>query len=969
MAAQLVSPGVDVQIIEESFYTSAGAGTVPLIIMATAANKPSPSGTGTAPYTLPSQAGKLFLATSQRELVQNFGNPTFKTVQGTPVHGHELNEYGLHAAYSFLGISNRCYVLRADIDLNQLEASDSAPRGAPVAGTYWLDLTSNETRWGVFQSNGNPVAGSAWEVQPVKVLLGGGVVEQDGRYVPNPSYGSDGDFAVVAYTSDNLFYEKIGGAWHALGSAGWKAARPTTVRGVVNTGMIEVGQFAINGVTIDFADGGDQGTLTTLTAFDVMNKINAMLITDVVAEISNNALTIKQTAGGNLTIANVNGTMLTALGLPSGTHKGVRVTRTNTAAYPAASVAGDVWIKGNSANQGASWKVKRYNGSTGQWMVMTAPLFPFNALLGDGNPSKDAAALSQLGVPAVGEVYVGYDVATGAQMLRRWSGTRWEDLVYEASFEEPSTEPEDGTMWFNADFQVDIMYGDGDAWMGYRRKYPNTDPAGVLLAGSAPITQSDGTPLVDHDLWIDTSDLENYPLLHRYDATARRWKRIDLTDQTTPFGIVFADARANSGRPFGGMPNAGAYTYGSRLIADLLISDYVEPDAPDPRAYPDGMLLFNTRYSTYNVKVWRPNHFKDGHYDENTDYTRHPYHVGNPAYEFAPLGSAGRWVTASGNRHDGAPLMGRKAQRAMIVRAMSEAVQLNDDLRSELVFFNLMAAPGYPELIDELVTLNVDQKETAFIVADTPARLKPLATDIQNWAGNAKGAPSNGEEGLTSSNIYCAVYYPWGLGSNIDGTEVMIPPSTIALRTMAYNDQVAYPWFAPAGFQRGLVTNATTVGYLTDEGEFQPVLLNPGQRDVLYLNKINPIAFIPGRGLVMYGQKTLSALESALDRINVARLANYLKYNLDNVMKPFLFEQNDQQTRDAAKLTVERVLTNLVGLRAIEDYAVVCNIENNTPERIDRNELWLDALIRPLKAVEFIYLPVRIRNTGDDLNL
>ncbi len=165
------------------------------------------------------------------------------------------------------------------------------------------------------------------------------------------------------------------------------------------------------------------------------------------------------------------------------------------------------------------------------------------------------------------------------------------------------------------------------------------------------------------------------------------------------------------------------------------------------------------------------------------------------------------------------------------------------------------------------------------------------------------------------------------------------------------------------------MTNATSVGYLTSEGEFKPVLLNPGQRDVLYLNRINPIAFIPGRGLVVYGQKTLSPVSSALDRINVARLANYLKYNLDNLLKPFLFEQNDDQTRTSARVTVERFLNTLVGLRALDDYAVVCDESNNTPERIDRNELWLDCLIRPLRAVEFIYVPVRIRNTGDDLNL
>src|SRR5690606_10074086 len=120
-------------------------------------------------------------------------------------------------------------------------------------------------------------------------------------------------------------------------------------------------------------------------------------------------------------------------------------------------------------------------------------------------------------------------------------------------------------------------------------------------------------------------------------------------------------------------------------------------------------------------------------------------------------------------------------------------------------------------------------------------------------------------------------------------------------------------------------------------------------------------------GLVVYGQKTLHNLDSALDRVNVARLANYLKYNLDNLVKPFLFEQNDQQTRDSAKLTVERCLAGLVTLRALDDCAVLCDETNNTPERRDRNELWIDILIKPVKAIEFIYIPVRIRNSADDM--
>jgi phage tail sheath protein FI len=195
----------------------------------------------------------------------------------------------------------------------------------------------------------------------------------------------------------------------------------------------------------------------------------------------------------------------------------------------------------------------------------------------------------------------------------------------------------------------------------------------------------------------------------------------------------------------------------------------------------------------------------------------------------------------------------------------------------------------------------------------------------------------------------------------------MVPPSMIALRTIAYNDQVAYPWFAPAGFNRGLVTGVSSVGYLTSEGEYAPVTLNQGQRDVLYSNRINPIAYIPGRGLVVYGQKTLNPVTTALDRINVARLINYLKYNLDILAKPFMFEPNDQQTRQNAQTTVSAFMQTLQTLRAVYDFAVVCDESNNTPERIDRNELWIDIAIKPEKAIEFIYIPIRILNTGDPL--
>jgi hypothetical protein len=541
------------------------------------------------------------------------------------------------------------------------------------------------------------------------------------------------------------------------------------------------------------------------------------------------------------------------------------------------------------------------------------------------------------------------------------------------------------------------------------------------------------TALTDNDIWIDSSDLENYPKIYTYDTNTLSWTPVDNTDGTTPFGIIFADARENSGTAFIGMTNASTslatsvattsgntltfgstagvvlgmqvsgtyipsgtivtgietttvtlsqpvsgtgvasganinfitYNFNSKADTDMAWSDFVDPDAPDAQNYPAGLMLWNTRYSTYNVKQYNPIYFKPGGFDAKTDYTYSQYPVTPAAgqYVFPPLASADRWVTVSGNQVSGAPYMGRKAQRAMVVQALASSVANNQDIRSEIVYFNLMAAPGYAELMPDFVDLNKDMKYVAFCVGDTPARL--TAATAQAWATNANNAAVTGEDGLTVADDYTGVWYPWGYGTNLDGSNIMVPSSAIALATIAYNDQVAYPWYAPAGFNRGLVSNASSVGYLNaTTGHYTPVILNQGQRDTLYTNNINPIAYIPNRGLVVYGQKTLNPNTTALDRVNVARLMNYIAYNLDNILKPFLFEPNTATTRATVTVTVQKFFTQLVSLNGLYDYAVVCNGTNNTPATIDANELWVDVAAQPTITVEFIYVPVRVLVTA-----
>ena len=136
----LTSPGVEVTVIDESNYLPAATNSVPFIMIATAQNKISGTGTGVAAGTTAANANKPYLITSQRDLAATFGTPFFySTAAGTAINGYELNEYGLLAAYSTLGVSNRAYVQRADVDLSALTATLVRPTGDPANGVYWFD--------------------------------------------------------------------------------------------------------------------------------------------------------------------------------------------------------------------------------------------------------------------------------------------------------------------------------------------------------------------------------------------------------------------------------------------------------------------------------------------------------------------------------------------------------------------------------------------------------------------------------------------------------------------------------------------------------------------------------------------------------------------------------------------------------------------------------------------------------------
>jgi hypothetical protein len=450
--------------------------------------------------------------------------------------------------------------------------------------------------------------------------------------------------------------------------------------------------------------------------------------------------------------------------------------------------------------------------------------------------------------------------------------------------------------------------------------------------------------LASGDLWLDTSDLINYPKLSRYNTALAKWVSIDNTDHISGNGIIFADARWDTN----GQSNVASDDIASTV--DLLQSDYIDLDCPNPELYPRGILLFNTRRSGYNVKKYQENYFN------STAFAPEPNNNGFPV-TFPTVTDA--WVTASG--HDDKEVMhaGASAQRAIVVAAMKGAIDSNFDARSDTFAFNLLVAPGYPELIPNLVELNNDRANTGFVIGDTPMTLPSNAISITNWNNNTDG------RGLATANPYLGVYYPSGRTNDLDGNEIVVPASHAVLRTFLYNDNVSYPWFAPAGTHRGLISNLSDIGYVDAKtGDWIHNSINQGLRDALYTQRINPLTQLPGTGLVVWGQVTKSPGSSARDRVNVVRLENFLRTAFKSVAYGYLFEPNDAQTRKSIVTQISNALHDVLSKRGLYDFLVICDTSNNTSSTISNNQLYVDVAIEPVRDVEFIYIPIAVYNPG-----
>ncbi len=252
--------------------------------------------------------------------------------------------------------------------------------------------------------------------------------------------------------------------------------------------------------------------------------------------------------------------------------------------------------------------------------------------------------------------------------------------------------------------------------------------------------------------------------------------------------------------------------------------------------------------------------------------------------------------------------------------------------------------------------ITVAERTTDFLAALSPPYNVGKTGDAIDWSN---GFTDSRDAAINSS--YAAIYWPWVKVFQVfDGKDRWLDPAIYGVRQMGVTDNVAFPWFAPAGFVRGRLTKPTDV----------EVVLNQGDRDSLYSggNCINPIVNFPQNGIAIFGQRTAQRQPTALDRINVRRMMIYIKKVILASTQRLVFEPNDRFTWERVEGLVNPLLEDIANNRGITEFKVVCNETTNTPIRVDRNEMWCKVLIKPTKTAEMVIFELNLTNQSAQIS-
>ena len=279
--------------------------------------------------------------------------------------------------------------------------------------------------------------------------------------------------------------------------------------------------------------------------------------------------------------------------------------------------------------------------------------------------------------------------------------------------------------------------------------------------------------------------------------------------------------------------------------------------------------------------------------------------------------------------------------------------------------YNVITLPGIIQNnVTEHLLDTVEERADALAIIDVDNIYTPSTENTESVSARNAATVTQAVDALKDRNLnnsYGAAYAPWlRIRDSISQRTLWVPPSVAALGVLSTTDNRQGPWFAPAGFTRGgLTEGAAGIPVLDVSRKY-----TQDQRDDLYEANINPIAKFPAEGIVIFGQKTLQQTRSALDRINVRRLMIYLKREISFIASRLLFDPNVQTTWNKFKADATSVLDDVKARFGIEEFRLVLDETTTTPDLVDQNIIYAKLLVKPTRAVEFFAIDFVVTNSG-----
>jgi hypothetical protein len=561
---------------------------------------------------------------------------------------------------------------------------------------------------------------------------------------------------------------------------------------------------------------------------------------------------------------------------------------------------------------------KEYTAGATPWVVSqtigtsNSPLFKFHTL-SHGNTSNVMCKVSILSIKAAGSI-TGIDYGSFTVVVRKFDDTD-NKVVGLESYANLSLDP-------NSPNYIGRRIGD---------KYKSYDTNGKLIITG------------------DYSNLSKYIRVEVHENV----KNAVYSDQLVPFGH---EAYLS---PFVELQSAGDDGYGSYPQAALVTSRSISTNTTTYFGFNFNEAVLNNGMKNYLAPI-----SDTGNVGFNSSFLLSECTDGNEGGEITvnstlhkkrfSLGFQGGYdgvnpatpinvgLDLSSTNTFGLSFANTSADGYTAYKKALDTVTNPDEIDINLIVLPGVLSQNATNIVDKVITVCEDRGDCFYVF------------DGVNSLNGDNVAAANAQANLYDTN-YAAMYYPWI--KILDATVnkfVWVPPSVVIPGVYSYNDKVAFPWFAPAGLNRGSLGSVLDVY----------TRLTHSERDDLYEAKVNPIAVFPNTGVCVWGQKTLQTKPSALDRINVRRLLIKLKKFIASSTKYLVFENNTTATRNRFLNIVNPYLETVQQQQGLYAFKVIMDESNNGPEVVDRNQMVGEIFLQPAKAAEFIIIDFNIMRTG-----